>query len=98
METIILISLVLWALFFLWNYSLLLNNIRRALSPVLDNPNLEAVKYILSCSFCFPFWITLGCMGLVGWPVYYPLVVAPIVHYLDLIYNRISDDKTTDDK
>lgn len=89
MEQLLFYSIAVFFLFWVINYSEILEKLRAAVFPVLP----RWIGYPLSCSVCFSFWITGAlCFFVSG---VFPLVLTtPVcVMMLELIYLRLKGDK-----
>jgi hypothetical protein len=85
LESVILLSLALWLLYFLVNHAEMFRRLRTAVMPALPN----WLRYPLECALCLPFWVLVAASLLTGWT---PMVlwVPPVVLGLDLCYRRLS--------
>ena len=84
--------LILWFFFYLINYSLIFEAIRKAAMPALP----QWMQTLLSCAFCAGFWATVALSLFTGFT---PAIFAapPCMLFVDLAYRKLSDFKSDDD-
>lgn len=89
MTELVYLSLTLFFVFYMLNYSDILASLRAAVIPVLP----KWISYPLSCALCFTFW-TMGALCFF-WLGFVPALFAapPAVLFLDLVYQRLKGDK-----
>lgn len=77
--------LILWFFFYLINYSLIFEAIRKAAMPALP----QWMQTLLSCAFCAGFWATVALSLFTGFT---PAVFAapPCMLFVDLVYRKLS--------
>lgn len=89
-ETIIFSSLFIWSLYFLWNHDIAFSKLKEKIKRKLP----EIPKKVLECAFCFGFWNGV-ILALFTRALYIPLVIAPIVLFLELIFFKLVGEKST---
>lgn len=81
-------TVIIYFFFFVYNHTEIGEKIQKKIFPLSERTilNEEIVKYILSCSFCFPFWATTLTWPIYGWQF---IFINPIViHFVDKFYSK----------
>lgn len=81
MDELIKYAIALWSIFFLWNYSLILEKTKEKYGPRIPYP----FSYIVQCSYCFPFWASIP-IAMYKNNFIIIFVVPAISHLTDLTY------------
>lgn len=84
--------LVIWFFFYLINYSLIFEKLRKAAMPALP----QWTQTLISCAFCAGFWATVAFSLFTGFT---PAIFAapPCMLFVDLVYRKLSGFKSDDD-
>ena len=83
--TLIEYSLFLFFVFLVYNYTDIAKPIKSRIEPYLSDNG----KYILQCSICFPFWISVAVVLFSPFTWTSIFITPLIVHFLHLIYDRL---------
>lgn len=83
--SLLIYSLSVWFFFYLYNHAEITRPTRDWIVPRLPSP----AAYMVQCSFCSTFYVTLVGVILVAVPTSY-LLVAPVVNlFVELLYRKL---------
>lgn len=90
-QSIFIYCVTIWFFFYLWNHSEILSKLRNFVYSRLN----AVLAYLLQCSLCSTFWLTL-VFFLMGFAPAFFICTAPIINlFIELSFRKLASKETT---